>query len=148
MLRTVRRQALAIANMKTGDQACLLHQHYLEVFRMQQAEQSGRGRPRCFPEQDIRFAFEEGGLIFAVSRPDMERSGIPAWTGGTTSLASDCMNFATAYGARFLYASACEASLSSGDCDVWNLEGHVCCKVLDKGLNVQMQLQACLSKYF
>ena len=37
MLRTVRRQALAIVNVKAGDQACLLQQHYLEVFRTQQA---------------------------------------------------------------------------------------------------------------
>ena len=70
---------------------------------MQQAEQSGRSRPRCFPEQDIRFAFEEGGLIFAVSRPDVERSGIPQWTGETKCSCNNyaCVDFQSMTGGEY-----------------------------------------------
>lgn len=81
MLHAVSVQATAIAGMQLTDHACLLHHHYLEAFRIQQQQQQGNSRPRCFPEHDIRFAFEEGGMIFGVNRPGVHRSGIPFWTG-------------------------------------------------------------------
>lgn len=81
MLHAVSVSAKAIASMHATERACLLHHHYLEAFRLQQQEQQGKGRPRCFPEHDIRFAFEEGGMIFGVNRPGVDRSGIPLWTG-------------------------------------------------------------------
>ena len=81
MLHAVSLQAQALAMMQPTDRVCLLHQHYLEVFRIQQQGQRGSTRPRCFPEHAIRFAFEEGGMIFGVNRPGVDRSGIPFWTG-------------------------------------------------------------------
>ncbi|KAA6419118.1 MAG: hypothetical protein FRX49_10858 [Trebouxia sp. A1-2] len=81
MLQAVRAQAQAIVSMQATDHACLLYQDYLQAFRIQQQAQQGNRRPRCFPEHDIRFAFEEGGMIFGVNRPGADRSGIPLWTG-------------------------------------------------------------------
>ncbi|KAL0043957.1 hypothetical protein WJX82_008849 [Trebouxia sp. C0006] len=81
MLQAVKVQAQAIASMQATDHACLLYQDYLGAFRIQQQAQQGNRRPRCFPEHDIRFAFEEGGMIFGVNRPGADRSGIPLWTG-------------------------------------------------------------------
>lgn len=81
MLHAVSLQAKALAMMQPTDCVCLLHQYYLEVFRLQQQGRQGSARPRCFPEHNIRFAFEEGGMIFGVNRPGVDRSGIPFWTG-------------------------------------------------------------------
>jgi hypothetical protein len=81
MLQAVKLQAQAIDSMQATDHACLLYRDYLEAFRIQQQAQQGNRRPRCFPEHDISFAFEEGGMIFGVNRPGVDRSGIPLWTG-------------------------------------------------------------------
>ena len=81
MLHAVSLQGKAIANMEPTDLVCLAQQDYLQAFRVQQHEQRGIGRPRCFPEQDMLFAFEEGGMIFGVNRPGIARSGLPLWTG-------------------------------------------------------------------
>ncbi|DBB00330.1 TPA: hypothetical protein ACH3X1_014153 [Trebouxia sp. C0004] len=81
MLQAVKVQAQAIDSMQATDHACLLYRDYLEAFRIQQQAQEGNIRPRCFPEHDIKFAFEEGGMIFGVNRPGVDRSGIPLWTG-------------------------------------------------------------------
>ena len=81
MLQAVKVQAQAIDSMQATDNACLLYRDYLGAFRIQQQSQQGNSRPRCFPEHDIRFAFEEGGMIFGVNRPGADRSGIPLWTG-------------------------------------------------------------------
>lgn len=81
MLQAVKVQAQAIDSMQATDHACLLYRDYLEAFRIQQQAQQGNSRPRCFPEHDVRFAFEEGGMIFGVNRPGADRSGIPLWTG-------------------------------------------------------------------
>lgn len=81
MLRAVSLQAKALASMGSTDLVCLQQQDYLHAFRVQQQEQSRQGRPRCFPEQDMMFAFEEGGMVFGVNRPGSARSGIPLWTG-------------------------------------------------------------------
>lgn len=81
MLQAVKVQAQAITSMQATDHACLLYQDYLGAFRIQQQAQQGNRRPRFFPEHDIRFAFEEGGMIFGVNRPGADRSGIPLWTG-------------------------------------------------------------------
>ena len=81
MLHEVALQAKAIAGMQPTDRACLLQQHYLEVFRLQEQHRQGPGRPQVFPEQGICFAFEEGGMVFGLNRPGVPRSGIPLWTG-------------------------------------------------------------------
>lgn len=81
MLAAVKQQAAAIASMQPSDRMCLTHQQYLDIFRLQQAQQQGTGPPKCFPEQRIQFAFEEGGLIFAVNHSGAIRCGIPSWTG-------------------------------------------------------------------
>ena len=81
MLHAVSLQAKALANMGSTDVVCLQQQDYLHAFRVQQQEQGGQGQPRCFPEQDMLFAFEEGGMVFGVTRPGIARSGIPLWTG-------------------------------------------------------------------
>lgn len=81
MLQAVKLQAQAIDSMQATDHACLLYRDYLEAFRIQQQAQQGNRRPRCFPEHDISFAFEQGGMIFGVNRPGVDRSGIPLWTG-------------------------------------------------------------------
>lgn len=81
MLHAVSQQAQALASMGSTDVVCLQQQDYLHAFRVQQQEQQGLGRPRCFPEQDMLFAFEEGGMVFGVNRPGIARSGIPTWTG-------------------------------------------------------------------
>jgi len=81
MLQAVKLQAQAIDRMQATEHACLLYQDYLEAFRIQQQAQQGNRRPRCFPEHDISFAFEQGGMIFGVNRPGVDRSGIPLWTG-------------------------------------------------------------------
>lgn len=81
MLSAVSLQAKALTSMSSTDVVCLPHQDYLHAFRLQQQEQRGQGRPRCFPEQGMLFAFEEGGMVFGVNRPGLARSGIPLWTG-------------------------------------------------------------------
>lgn len=81
MLHAVSQQAQALASMGSTDVVCLQQQDYLHAFKVQQQEQRGLGRPRCFPEQDMLFAFEEGGMVFGVNRPGSARSGIPFWTG-------------------------------------------------------------------
>ena len=86
MLHAVSLQAKALASMDSTDIICLQHTDYLHAFCIQQQELQGRGRPRCFPEQDMLFAFEEGGMIFGVNRPAIARSGIPAWTGRSAPL--------------------------------------------------------------
>ena len=88
MLAAVRQQATAIAGMQASDRLCLTQQQYLDIFRLQQAHQQGQGLPRVFPEQQIQFAFEEGGLIFAVNHSGAIRCGIPYWTGDTALHAS------------------------------------------------------------
>ena len=81
MLYAVSLQAKALATMGSTDVVCLQQQDYLHAFRVQQQEQGGQGRPRCFPEHAMLFAFEEGGMVFGVNRPGTARSGIPLWTG-------------------------------------------------------------------
>lgn len=81
MLCAVSLQAKALAGMGSTDVVCLQQQDYLQAFRVQQQEQGGQGRPRCFPEQNMLFAFEDGGMVFGVNRPGIARSGIPLWTG-------------------------------------------------------------------
>lgn len=81
MLVAVQQQAAAIASMQPSDKICLTQQQYLDIFRLQQEVQQGHGLPQCFPEQQIKFAFEAGGLIFAVNHPGSIRRGIPGWTG-------------------------------------------------------------------
>ena len=85
MLQAVSLQAKAMAGMDMTDIACLQHSDYLHAFWVQQQEQRVKGRPRCFPEQNILFGFEEGGMIFGVNRPGVARSGIPLWTGESAS---------------------------------------------------------------
>ena len=81
MLSAVSLQAKALASMGSTDVVCLQQRDYLQAFRVEQQEQRGQGRPRCFPEQDMLFAFEEGGMVFGVNRSGIARSGIPLWTG-------------------------------------------------------------------
>lgn len=88
MLAAVQQQATAIAGMQASDRVCLTQQQYLDIFRLQQAQQQDQGLPQVFPEQHIKFGFEEGGLIFGVSHPGAIRGGIPYWTG---DIASRCM---------------------------------------------------------
>ncbi|KAL3138717.1 hypothetical protein ABBQ32_006471 [Trebouxia sp. C0010 RCD-2024] len=81
MLSAVSLQVKALTSMRSTDVVCLQHQAYMRAFRLQQQQRRGLGRPSCFPEQGMLFAFEEGGMVFGVNRPGLARSGIPLWTG-------------------------------------------------------------------